>query len=219
MLLCQRAIERLRAFGTPETNYFQVPVKKRAAVLYLLFADKHGDLRVIVTIRSSNLNSFPGHAALPGGRADSEAETPFQTARREANEEIGLPGIGTPLPSPFSIEHLCEFPCVVSVTDIAVRPCVAFLHSYNEKTGEDADAEEAFMPQLDAKEVAAVFSARFHNFLSSEDEVFDETERRELPGQPRDWYHGYWAEHNGPWRSKFQHSRFSDLFRWPGQGG
>ncbi|KAI5287158.1 hypothetical protein KEM54_006196 [Ascosphaera aggregata] len=195
-----RAIESLRAYGTPETYYYQVPFRRRAAVLLLLYADKRGDLRVIITIRSSNLNSFPGHAALPGGRADSETETPFQTARREANEEIGLPKIDDSLPAPFSIEHLCELPCAVSVTNLAVRPCVALLLSYDEKTGEDANAEEAFIPRLDAKEVAAVFSARFHNFLSSEDEVSDGEERTQLPGDPKDWYFGWWSEHNGPWR-------------------
>ncbi|KAI5292395.1 hypothetical protein KEM55_007832, partial [Ascosphaera atra] len=198
------AIDRLRAYGCPQTHYYDVPARRRAAVLFLLFADKRGDLRVIVTIRSSTLTTFPGHAALPGGRADSATETPFETARREANEEIGLPGIGAELPRPFSIEHLCEFPCAISVTDIAVRPCVAFLHSYDAETGESADAEEAFMPKLDAKEVAAVFSARFHNFLSAKDEVLDEEEREGLPGNPDDWYQGEWTMHDDePFRSKF----------------
>jgi coenzyme A diphosphatase NUDT7 len=53
------------------------------------------------------------------------------------------------------------------------------------------------IPRLDAKEVAAVFSAPFHNFLKSEDEV---PEGVEVPGKKSDWYHGQWTEwHKGQW--------------------
>lgn len=79
-----------------------------------------------------------------------------------------------------------------------VRPCVALLHSYNHVTGEDADPEEAFMPQLDAKEVAAVFSAPFHNFLKMCDEPRG-AEDHDIPGEPTDWYDGVWTNWNTTW--------------------
>jgi coenzyme A diphosphatase NUDT7 len=44
------------------------------------------------------------------------------------------------------------------------------------------------MPRLDAKEVAAVFSAPFHNFLKAEDEP--PAGGRPLP--PGKWYEGSW---------------------------
>ncbi|WEW59993.1 8-oxo-dGTP diphosphatase [Emydomyces testavorans] len=142
-------------------------------------------------------NSYadPGHAALPGGRADSASETPFETARREAYEEIGLPNINQSFPPPFRVEHLCELPANLAVTELVVRPCVALLHSYDEATGEDADPEEAFIPQLDAKEVAAVFTGPFHNFLRTCDEPRG-GEDEELPGVPTDWYQGTWQNWN-----------------------
>lgn len=53
------------------------------------------------------------------------------------------------------------------------------------------------IPRLDAKEVAAVFSAPFHNFLRSEDEV---AEGVQVPGKRSDWYTGQWTEwHRGMW--------------------
>jgi 8-oxo-dGTP pyrophosphatase MutT (NUDIX family) len=55
-----------------------LPARKRAAVLVLLFADRWGDLRVVVTMRAASLRSFSGHAALPGGKADSKEETPCE---------------------------------------------------------------------------------------------------------------------------------------------
>ena len=53
----KRALSNLRAFVPPKTNYYQCPLKRRAAVLILLFADKVGDLRVILTIRSAGLKN------------------------------------------------------------------------------------------------------------------------------------------------------------------
>ena len=140
----------------------------------------------------------PGQAALPGGKADYLSETPFETARREANEEIGLPNIDQSFPSPFWVEHLCELPANLARTELVVRPCVALLHSHNEATGEDADPEEAFMTQLDAKEVAAVFTGPFHNFLKMRDEPRG-PEDNELPGEPTDWYDGTWTNWNTTW--------------------
>ncbi|KAK2800726.1 hypothetical protein FQN50_008036 [Emmonsiellopsis sp. PD_5] len=195
-----QAIERLRNYVPPPTSYDSVPLSRQAAVLLLLFADRRGELRVILTIRANTLKSYPGQAALPGGKSDDVTETPFETARREAFEEIGLPNIDQPLPAPFWVEHLCELPANLARTELVVRPCVALLHSYNEVTGEDADPEEAFMPQLDAKEVAAVFSAPFHNFLRERDEPRGDGDG-EIPGDPGDWYRGTWTSWNSTsWR-------------------
>ncbi|PTU17565.1 hypothetical protein P175DRAFT_0496278 [Aspergillus ochraceoroseus IBT 24754] len=102
-LTSRNAIERLRAYTPPPTNYDLVPLSRRAAVLVLLYTDAKGDLRPLM------VNTIDaGQAALPGGKSDSLEETPFQTARREANEEIGLPNIHHHLPRPFAVQHLCE---------------------------------------------------------------------------------------------------------------
>ena len=157
----QAAIARLRAYRCPSSVYPQLPLSRRAAVLLLLFADRHGDLRVVLTLRSNSLRSHPGEVSLPGGKADREDEQPFQTARREAFEEIGLPT--THVPPPFEVEHLCELPTFLSKTQLGVRPCVAFLSTGQRKT--DVDAEESLIPQLNAKEVAAIFTAPFQRFV------------------------------------------------------
>jgi coenzyme A diphosphatase NUDT7 len=61
-----------------------------------------------------------------------------------------------------------------------------------------ASVEESMIPRLDAKEVAAVFSAPFHNFLKLEDEVH---EGEQLPGDRSDWYDGMWINWlDGRWR-------------------
>lgn len=73
----QAAISRLRAYkSAPFPIWDKLPPRKRAAVLLLLYADRWGDLRVVITMRAATLRSFSGHAALPGGKADYVEETP-----------------------------------------------------------------------------------------------------------------------------------------------
>lgn len=144
-----------------------------------------------------NLTSI-GQAALPGGKADTLEETPFEIARREACEEIGLANDDSRIPYPFRIEHLCQLPFSLAKTALAVRPCVAFLHSDDHTGNKEASVEENMIPRLDAREVSAVFTAPFHNFLRSEDEVlYGDT----VPGKKSDWYSGRWVDwHDTQWR-------------------
>ncbi|KAI0555447.1 hypothetical protein F4679DRAFT_169477 [Xylaria curta] len=185
------AIARLRAYKPPPFPVWdRLPVSRRAAVLILLFADRRGDLRVVITMRAASLRNFSGHAAFPGGKADSLSESPYEIARREAWEEIGLPMDDNKIPFPFRIEPLCSLPCNLAKTELVVRPCVAFLHAEDKAGSPPAPtADEAMMPRLDAKEVAAVFSAPFANFLRNTDEP-RQTGDPALP--PGHWYDGRW---------------------------
>ncbi|RMY08856.1 hypothetical protein D0867_08903 [Hortaea werneckii] len=191
------AIANLRAFKPPPTNYYKCPLTRRAAVLILLFADRAGDLRVVLTIRSSTLKNYSGQAALPGGKADTLHETPFQTARREAFEEIGLPLERAHLPPGYEIEHLTELPANLAMTELGVRPCVAYLKTPELFAGNRSpNAARDLLPKLDAKEVAAVFTAPFFNFLRERD--VDPTIRDQTPGE---WYKGSWHSwHETAWR-------------------
>ncbi|PSR77540.1 hypothetical protein BD289DRAFT_445146 [Coniella lustricola] len=215
------AIARLRAYKPPPFPLWDaLPVSRRAAVLILLYADRRGDLRVVLTMRAATLRSFSGHAAFPGGKADTLEETPYEIARREAWEEIGLPINDAKIPAPFRIEHLCYLPHSLAKTELAVRPCVALLHS-----GDDIDprrsssssssspsrptADESLIPRLDAKEVAAVFSGPLHNFLLSTDEIHPEDSQtqngeKQITLPPGKWYEGKWVEFkNVPWRAHY----------------
>lgn len=85
---------------------------------------------------------------------------------------------------------------------------MAFLHSYDPVTGKDADPEVSLIPRLDAKEVAAVFTAPFHNFLLGRDErpldVGEDDGQPQLQSEPPAgvWYQGSWTTwHQTDWRS------------------
>lgn len=234
------ALARLRAYSPPPFPLWDsLPVSRRAAVLVLLYADRGGELRVVLTMRSAHLRSFSGHAAFPGGKADSIEETEFAIARREAFEEIGLPTAENEeksLPEGFHAEELCCLPFNLAKTELVVRPCVAFLHAPEREAApkqahverqletrnrsirssatkaarqsrgisrtENGGERGSLLPKLDAKEVAAVFSAPFHNFLLAEDEIAPGREKERLP--PGIWYEGTWTYwHEDPWRAHF----------------
>ncbi|TQV99811.1 hypothetical protein V2A60_005247 [Cordyceps javanica] len=190
LCLRQAAIHRLRAYKPPPFPLWdRLPIRMRAAVLILLYADRFGDLRVVITMRAASLRNFSGHAALPGGKADTMSESPYQIARREAWEEIGLPMEDRKIPKPFRIEKLCYLPPFLARTHVVVTPCVAYLHADAAAPGESPPVvEHTLVPTPDASEVAAVFTAPFYNFLKSSD----------LPPQPGHvlppghWYDGAW---------------------------
>ncbi|KAF2636106.1 hypothetical protein P280DRAFT_460386 [Massarina eburnea CBS 473.64] len=203
-----QALARLRAYAPPPTQWYNCPLTRRAAVLILLFPDRYGELKVVLTMRALSLRNYAGQAALPGGKADSLDETPFTTARREAYEEIGLPTTDAKLPPGFRVEHLCELPTNLARTELGVRPCVAFLCPSSPLAKDDsstssaaaAAVEEKMIPRLDPKEVAAVFTAPFPNFLRKEWEGEGEGPMG-AEGRRHSWYRGSWTDwHESRWR-------------------
>jgi peroxisomal coenzyme A diphosphatase NUDT7 len=156
-------------------------------------------------------------------------ETPFEIARREAFEEIGLPKDDAKIPYPFKIEHICMLPCSLARTALVVRPCVAFLRSVHDERGKESDegpldhrikskeltVEEGLIPRLDAREVAAVFSASFKAFLrdkdggtgnvgepsSREGDTAEGPKSKKRKATLGEWYDGHWALwHDTRWR-------------------
>lgn len=113
------------------------------------------------------------------------------------------------IPAPFRIERLCYLPFHLAKTELVVRPCVAFLHAADPPvpTGPVATVEDSLIPRLDAKEVAAVFSAPFHNFLRAEDEpaaLLPAPAPAPLALPPGKWYEGSWTHwHEERWRMHY----------------
>lgn len=66
LMRTKAAIARLRAFKPPPFPLWdRLPVSRRAAVLMLLYADRRGDLRVVITMRAASLRSFSGTPFAP----------------------------------------------------------------------------------------------------------------------------------------------------------
>jgi coenzyme A diphosphatase NUDT7 len=136
---------------------------------------------------------FPdaGDTALPGGKADSLSEPPYQTARREAFEEIGLPLQSSISPLSSRIVHLCQLPISIAPTWLGVRPCVAWIqHDPSlmiDATNDSSGMDSSFVPELDANEVAAVFTVPLKSFLKTS---FPAHMASHISKQSQPWYKG-----------------------------
>ncbi|GMH05492.1 hypothetical protein Nepgr_007332 [Nepenthes gracilis] len=130
---------------------------KTGAVLICLFEGDSGDLRVILTKRSSKLSTHPGEVALPGGKVEEGDKDEAETSTREAWEEIGLDpslvNVVTIL-EPFLSKHL-----------LRVVPVIGILSN-----------KDAFKPVLNADEVEAVFDAPLEMFIKDENRRVEERE-------------------------------------------
>jgi 8-oxo-dGTP pyrophosphatase MutT (NUDIX family) len=67
------------------------PSDARYAVLVPLYEDPAGTVRIVFTRRPEHMRSHPGDVVFPGGGMEGD-EGPLEAARREAWEEIRLPG-------------------------------------------------------------------------------------------------------------------------------
>ncbi|KAK6149982.1 hypothetical protein DH2020_017507 [Rehmannia glutinosa] len=121
----------------------------RAAVLICLFEGENGDLRVILTRRSSKMSSHSGEVALPGGKWEEGDENDADTALREAKEEIGL--------DPSIVEVVTFLEPFYTTRHLTVFPVIGIIWDKN-----------AFNPVLNAAEVESVFDAPLEMFLKNE---------------------------------------------------
>ncbi|MCK5748811.1 MAG: CoA pyrophosphatase [Oricola sp.] len=65
-------------------------LRKDAAVLIPLIRRPEG-MRVILTVRASDMPSHAGQISFPGGKTQPEDDGPVATALREAHEEVNIP--------------------------------------------------------------------------------------------------------------------------------
>ena len=93
------------------------PDLKKAAVL-ILFYPKSGDLHVLLTKRTEDVEHHKGQISFPGGSCDDEDDHIIATALRESEEEIGLPA--------GAVEVLGIFNEYETPSGFAITPVVAY---------------------------------------------------------------------------------------------
>lgn len=103
------AQQKMRVIPPPLTNRLgEGPTPRLGAVLALLYP-KWGELHLALTRRCANLKYHGGQVSLPGGAQEDGDASLWETALREAAEEVGIAGdqvtyLGalTPVPVPAS---------------------------------------------------------------------------------------------------------------------
>jgi 8-oxo-dGTP pyrophosphatase MutT (NUDIX family) len=139
-----------------------------AAVLVGLVAREHG-FTVLLTRRADTLRSHTGQVAFPGGRSDP-GETPWETALREAEEEIGLD------PALVELAGLST-PFRTAGTGFQITPVVGFI-------------EPGFTLTPNPAEVADIFETPF-GFLMDPSNLAQQ-ERETPAGDRRRFYAATW---------------------------
>jgi 8-oxo-dGTP pyrophosphatase MutT (NUDIX family) len=144
-----------------------------ASVLIALVERDHG-LSVILTRRADTLRRHTGQIALPGGRRDP-GETPWQTALREAHEEIGL--------EPAFVNVVGLSTPYRTGTGYLITPVVGFVRP-------------GFTLAANPDEVADIFETPF-GFLMDPANV--EEHERELPSGEKRRFYAYTHEDRFIW--------------------
>ena len=89
--------------------------RRRAAVILPLFV-RDGALRILLTRRTDTVEHHRGQIAFPGGVEEEDDDSPWGTAMRETEEELGIP--------PDDVRLLGALTPLVTVTDFFVEPFV-----------------------------------------------------------------------------------------------
>ncbi len=119
---------------------------RMSAVLVPVIA-REPEATVLLTLRTSHLNSHGGQIAFPGGKIETTDPTPVDAAIREAQEEVGIP---PDLVTPLSLLDLHN-----TGTGFRIIPVLALV-------------EPAFIPVPHPAEVADVFEVPL-SFLMAEE--------------------------------------------------
>jgi 8-oxo-dGTP pyrophosphatase MutT (NUDIX family) len=137
-VLASRGEGRLRG----DHRFRPTPTTRSSAVLVPLY-EHEGTTHVVLTRRSLAMRSHTWEVSFPGGRAD-DGESPWQTALREAHEEVALdPGLVRP------IGELDRFVTVGSHS--LVHPMVGALTERPELTPSPAEVDQILhvpLPEL-----------------------------------------------------------------------
>lgn len=120
---------------------------REAAVLVLLYERDH-DTRLLLILRPESMSHHPSQVSLPGGRLEKGDESAWDTALREAQEELGI--------RPEVVHALGRLHTIhIRASGHSVTPFVGWM-----------DEPPHLLPAED--EVAAVIEARLETLLDPE---------------------------------------------------
>ncbi|MDN7123896.1 CoA pyrophosphatase [Pseudidiomarina terrestris] len=142
--------EFLHRFQLHPTRQGKRPVRKRlrpAAVLIPLW-ERDGELQLVLTQRAANLRHHAGQISFPGGRQEPADRSLYETALREAHEEIALEPSAVTL-----VGQLQDYPVI---SNFLIRPYVAFI-----------DPQHPL--QADPREVAEIFTVPLKHVLHQQE--------------------------------------------------
>ncbi|EOR00678.1 hypothetical protein J056_000488 [Wallemia ichthyophaga EXF-994] len=144
-------LQRLSEASIPRTRYPSSSTGKHAAVMVAIFVGRLSDLHVLLSQRSPLLSAYPSDTCLIGGKRDEQDIFPEDTARREAEEEVGLPR--SDLQRVRYVATLPPHLAYSNASALTVWPVVCLI------------TDRALVPMLNEDEVQRLFSHPLQSFL------------------------------------------------------
>ncbi len=126
-----------------------------AAVLIPLLEYPDG-LHVLFTERAHHLRHHPGQISFPGGGFEPQDTSLFETAQREAMEEVGVP--------PSQVEVIGALPLYRTISGYQITPVVAFV-------------TPDFAYDIDPNEVASVFDVPLAHLMNKTNHLTHQASR------------------------------------------
>ncbi len=128
--------ERLQVVNTRKD--FE-PEDMPAAVMVPLL-EKEGKYHVLFQVRGKELRRQPGQISFPGGKYESSDISPWEAAKRETMEELGL--------ASADIEYIGDLDYYPSPIGVKIYPFVGKLHSQDFRLN-SAEVDEVFCVALE----------------------------------------------------------------------
>ena len=98
--------------------------------------------RVLLGRRAMHLKLHPGEIAFPGGKRESSDEGPWNTALREAWEEVGI--------APELVRPLGGLPMLLTRFGFEVWPCIGVVPAGLDLVVDPGEFDSVFQPELKA---------------------------------------------------------------------
>jgi len=130
-----------------------------AAVLIALLEYPDG-LHVLFTERALHLRHHPGQISFPGGGFETQDTSLFDTATREAMEEVGIP--------PAQVEVIGAMPVYRTISGYQITPVVGFV-------------DPGFQYAIDSNEVASVFDVPLAHLMDKKNHLIHYAHRHNEP--------------------------------------
>ncbi|GAB3279254.1 NUDIX hydrolase [Parahaliea aestuarii] len=111
---------------------------RQAGVLVALTDE--AEPRVILGRRANHLPLHPGEVAFPGGKREAIDRSPWDTALREAQEEVAL--------APGAVRPVAQMPSLLTRSHFEVLPCIGLIPATIIPEVDPSEFDSAFMPPL-----------------------------------------------------------------------
>lgn len=134
------------------------PKRLRPAAVLIALWERDGELHVILTLRSAKLRHHANQISFPGGRQEPADKNLYETALREAHEEIGLDPADVQL-----VGQLQDYPVI---SNFMVRPYVALVNPSTPLVPQEREVAEIFtVPMHHVMQQREHFVYRLQRFL------------------------------------------------------